>query len=91
MTNNPEKIDAVLSSGIEIVGRVSADVPANPHSADYLATKRDRLGHLSNAATDLFIVGAHSACGKSLVEAGNGAVGLGQPEWISSNSRAPKG
>jgi GTP cyclohydrolase II len=57
MTNNPEKIDAVLSSGIEIVKRVSADVPGNPHSADYLATKRDRLGHLSNTATDVFIAG----------------------------------
>jgi GTP cyclohydrolase II len=46
MTNNPEKIEAVLSSGIEIVDRLSADVPATPHSARYLATKRDKLGHL---------------------------------------------
>ena len=48
MTNNPEKIDAVLSSGIEIVERVSADVPGGPHSEHYVATKRERLGHLSN-------------------------------------------
>jgi GTP cyclohydrolase II len=48
MTNNPEKIAAVLSSGIEIVERVSADVPGSPHSAYYLATKREKLGHLSN-------------------------------------------
>ena len=52
MTNNPEKIDAVRSSGIEIVRRVSADVPGNPYSADYLATKRDKLGHLSGAETE---------------------------------------
>jgi GTP cyclohydrolase II len=49
MTNNPEKIDAVLSSGIEIAERVSADVPGSPHSEHYVATKRERLGHLSSA------------------------------------------
>jgi GTP cyclohydrolase II len=51
MTNNPEKIDAVSSSGIEIVERLSADVPVTPHSAHYLATKREKLGHLSDPAT----------------------------------------
>jgi GTP cyclohydrolase II len=53
MTNNPEKIDAVLSSGIEIAERVSADVPGSPHSEHSVATKRDRLGHLSNPVTML--------------------------------------
>jgi GTP cyclohydrolase II len=46
MTNNPEKINAVHAAGIEIVERLNADVPDNPHSAHYLATKRNRLGHL---------------------------------------------
>jgi len=50
MSNNPEKVNAVLSSGIEIVERLSADVPGTPHSAHYLAIKRERLGHLSNPA-----------------------------------------
>jgi GTP cyclohydrolase II len=45
MTNNPEKINAVTSSGIEIIERLSADVPAGPHSAHYLRTKREKLGH----------------------------------------------
>jgi len=49
MTNNPEKIDAVLSSGIEIAERMSADVPGSPHSERYVATKRERLGHFSDA------------------------------------------
>jgi GTP cyclohydrolase II len=53
MSNNPEKIDAVLSSGIEIVERLSADVPGSPYSANYLATKRERLGHLSNPTISL--------------------------------------
>ncbi len=48
ITNNPEKLAAVRSSGIEVIRRLSADVPANPHSARYLAVKRDRLGHLSS-------------------------------------------
>lgn len=55
ISNNPEKIRAVASSGIHIVERVAADVPRNPHSSRYLATKRDRLGHLSNAAVDAFV------------------------------------
>lgn len=48
MTNNPEKIEAVISAGIEIVERLNADVPYGPHTAGYLATKRDKLGHLLN-------------------------------------------
>lgn len=46
MTNNPKKIHAVSSSGIEIFERLSADVPLGRHSARYVATKRARLGHL---------------------------------------------
>jgi GTP cyclohydrolase II len=48
MTNNPEKMNAVRAAGIEIVERVNAEVPDNPHSAHYLAIKRERLGHLSS-------------------------------------------
>lgn len=46
MTNNPEKIQAFRSSGIEIVERLSADVPSGPYCDHYLATKREKLGHL---------------------------------------------
>lgn len=74
MTNNPEKIDAVRSSGIEIVRRVSADVPGNFHSAHYIATKRDKLGHLSDATTSLLITGRRSARDTSTVDADKSAV-----------------
>jgi GTP cyclohydrolase II len=47
MTNNPDKVSAVVAAGIEVVERVSADVPISPHAAHYLAVKRERLGHLS--------------------------------------------
>jgi GTP cyclohydrolase II len=50
MTDNPDKIAAVLSAGINVVERLSAWVAPTPHSAQYLATKRDKLGHLSEPA-----------------------------------------
>lgn len=54
MTNNPEKIEAVASSDIHIVERVSAEVRVGPHAARYFATKRDRMGHhLTDADSDL--------------------------------------
>ncbi|MGA9670121.1 MAG: GTP cyclohydrolase II, partial [Terracidiphilus sp.] len=74
MTNNPEKIDAVQLSGIEIVRRVSADVPGNPHSAHYVATKRDKLGHLSSPAACTLLAGNRSAHDASILEVGNAAV-----------------
>lgn len=46
MTNNPEKIRAVTTSGIILCERLSASVPGNPHSAHYLRTKVEKLGHL---------------------------------------------
>jgi GTP cyclohydrolase II len=60
MTNNPDKLDAVQSAGIEIVRRISASVPGNPHSAHYLATKRDKLGHFSEANDGLLVPDPHS-------------------------------
>jgi GTP cyclohydrolase II len=56
ITNNPEKIHAVMSSGIDVVERISADVPSNPHSARYLAVKREQLGHFPSSATDQLTV-----------------------------------
>jgi GTP cyclohydrolase II len=70
MTNNPDKIHAIRSSGIEIAGRVSADVPANPHSARYLAIKRDKLGHLLDSAPDSFLADDRSNRAPSLVTSG---------------------
>ncbi len=47
MTNNPEKVQALQSAGIEVVERISAIVPADPASARYLQTKREKMGHLT--------------------------------------------
>jgi GTP cyclohydrolase II len=55
MTNNPKKIHAVSSSGIGVRERLSADVPLGRHSAHYVATKREKLGHLSGPVLPLHI------------------------------------
>ncbi|MFC3173046.1 GTP cyclohydrolase II [Novosphingobium bradum] len=46
MTNNPAKVQALAACGVEVAERVQHQLPANPHNERYLATKRDRTGHL---------------------------------------------
>jgi GTP cyclohydrolase II len=46
LTNNPDKVNGLEAAGIKVVERVAHQIPANPHNADYLATKRKRSGHL---------------------------------------------
>ena len=45
MTNNPEKVARLKAEGIDVAERLALALPANPHNALYLATKRDRTGH----------------------------------------------
>ncbi len=44
LTNNPAKIAGLQAHGLTTTRRPHS-LPANPHNADYLATKRDRQGH----------------------------------------------
>ncbi len=46
MTNNLEKVVALENAGVTVTERVPHELPANPHNTRYLATKRDRAGHL---------------------------------------------
>ena len=46
LTNNPYKVKGLEAAGIAVAERVAHQMPANPHNADYLATKRKRSGHL---------------------------------------------
>ena len=46
MTNNPAKVAALEAAGVSVAERVAHQLPANPHNERYLATKRDRTGHL---------------------------------------------
>jgi GTP cyclohydrolase II len=46
MTNNPAKVAALEAAGVTVAERVPHSVPTNPHNVRYLATKRDKAGHL---------------------------------------------
>lgn len=45
LTNNPKKVVGLEGYGLEIVEQLPIRLPANPHNARYLDTKRDRMGH----------------------------------------------
>ncbi len=47
LTNNPKKTDAFIYGGfdLEVVDQVPIVPPMNEHNAEYLATKRDKMGH----------------------------------------------
>ena len=48
LTNNPKKTDAFVYGGfdLEVVDQVPILPPVNEYNARYLATKRDKMGHL---------------------------------------------
>ncbi len=45
LTNNPLKVAGLAAHGFTVT-RVPHDMPPGPHNAQYLATKRDRQGHM---------------------------------------------
>lgn len=46
MTNNPRKIVGLEGYGIEVVERVSIEVPPRDQNLRYLKTKKEKLGHI---------------------------------------------
>ncbi len=46
LTNNPKKVVGLEGYGLEIVEQVPIRIKPNPHNANYLKTKREKLGHL---------------------------------------------
>ncbi|MCX7702607.1 MAG: bifunctional 3,4-dihydroxy-2-butanone-4-phosphate synthase/GTP cyclohydrolase II [Planctomycetota bacterium] len=46
LTNNPRKIVALSGYGLEVVERLSIEVPPNPLNKGYLKTKKEKLGHI---------------------------------------------
>lgn len=48
LTNNPKKTNAFVYSGfsLEVVDQIPIVIPPNPYNDRYLATKRDKLGHV---------------------------------------------
>jgi len=45
MTNNPAKVDALSALGVDISAREAVLVSSSPLAAEYLETKRQRMGH----------------------------------------------
>jgi GTP cyclohydrolase II len=50
ITNNPEKVAALETAGIEVVERVSAEVEPLESFAAYLKTKHEKMGHILESA-----------------------------------------
>ena len=46
LTNNPNKIDQLAATGINVIERVKHAVPPNPHNAEYQKTIAAKTGHL---------------------------------------------
>ena len=46
LSNNPEKVAALENAGIQVVERAPIIVPPLETTAEYLRTKREKLGHL---------------------------------------------
>ena len=45
MTNNPNKIEALKSAGLDVVAEQRIEGRQNDFNVRYLSTKRDRAGH----------------------------------------------
>ncbi len=52
LTNNPKKIVGIEGYGLRVVERVSLEIEATESNRRYLATKRDKLGHLFSSFPD---------------------------------------
>lgn len=46
LTNNPDKIDKLRAEGIVVVDRIPIVIAPNPHDEGYLATKKEKMGHI---------------------------------------------
>ena len=46
LSNNPQKLQSLVSAGIEVTERVPCEVEPHSFSKDYLKTKKEKMGHL---------------------------------------------
>jgi 3,4-dihydroxy 2-butanone 4-phosphate synthase/GTP cyclohydrolase II len=51
MTNNPKKIVGLSGYGIEIVERIPIEIPVRKENVRYMATKKEKMGHLLEGGT----------------------------------------
>jgi GTP cyclohydrolase II len=51
LSNNPEKVFALERAGIGVTERIPCEVAPSVHAAEYLKTKKEKLGHLFETKT----------------------------------------
>jgi GTP cyclohydrolase II len=44
LSNNPNKLRALVDAGIDVVERIPCEIPPNPHAIVYLRIKKERMG-----------------------------------------------
>jgi GTP cyclohydrolase II len=54
ITNNPEKVEALESAGVEVVERVSAEVEPLESFERYIQVKQKKMGHILDRVTPAF-------------------------------------
>jgi GTP cyclohydrolase II len=57
LTNNPDKLEALADSGVEVCARVALHTQINPENRRYLATKAARAGHLLDDMLEAAVTG----------------------------------
>jgi GTP cyclohydrolase II len=45
MSNNPQKVEALLKGGIEVIELIACEAPPSPYALPYLRTKKEKMGH----------------------------------------------
>jgi len=45
LSNNPDKLRALMQAGIDVVEQIPCEIPPNPHALMYLRIKKERMGH----------------------------------------------
>jgi GTP cyclohydrolase II len=56
ITNNPEKVGALESAGIEVKERISAEVEPQETFERYLRTKHEKMGHITDLLNDKQVI-----------------------------------
>ncbi|MGD1094887.1 MAG: GTP cyclohydrolase II [Bryobacteraceae bacterium] len=45
LSNNPDKLRALVLAGIDVVEQIPCEIKPNPHALTYLRIKKERMGH----------------------------------------------
>ena len=45
MSNNPQKVEALIKGGIEVIELIACEAAPSPYALPYLRTKKERMGH----------------------------------------------